>query len=47
MHRQLRLQNRTMTCHAWWTGRLCAYIYKYQSDSIYVRTSVYTADLSM
>jgi hypothetical protein len=47
MHRQLRLQNRTMTCHAWWTSRLCAYIYKYQSDSIYVRTSVYTADLSM
>ena len=29
-------ENRTMTCHAWWTGRLCAYIYKHQSDSIFV-----------
>jgi hypothetical protein len=35
---------RTMTCHAWWTGRLCAYIHKYQSDSIYLRTGVYTAE---
>jgi hypothetical protein len=26
---------------------VCCYIYKYQSDSIYLRTGVYIADLSM
>ena len=46
MHWQLRLKpDHDMACM--WTGRLCAYIYKHQSDSIYLHTRVYTADLSM
>jgi hypothetical protein len=43
---QPRIQNQTMTCMVE-TGQMCTYIYKNQSDSIYVCRGVYTADLPM
>ena len=45
----LRYQPLIFPWHAWWTGRgqMCTYIYKYQSDNIYVCTLVYTTDLPM